>query len=47
MLNINVCIEQMELNKNMTTEMIWRFREYGEKSGTDWIVSALGEPEEE
>jgi hypothetical protein len=29
----------------MTTEMIWKFREYVEKSGIDWIVSALGEPE--
>jgi hypothetical protein len=35
----------MELNKNMTTEMIWRFREYIEKSETDWMEPALEEEE--
>jgi len=43
--DISVGIEQMELNKNMTSEMIWRFREYVEKSGTDWVESALEEEE--
>jgi hypothetical protein len=30
----------------MTTEMIWRFREYVEKSGTDWMEPAIIEAED-
>ncbi len=30
----------------MTSEMIWRFREYIEKSGTEWMEPALIEVEE-
>ena len=26
--------------------MVWRFREYVEKSGTEWMEPALVEPEE-
>jgi hypothetical protein len=31
----------------MTVEMIWRFREYVEKSGTDLMEPALIEEEED
>jgi hypothetical protein len=30
----------------MTVETIWRFREYVEKDGTDWMEPALIEEEE-
>jgi len=34
----------MELT-NVTTEMMYRFKEYVEKTGTDWIGSALEDGE--
>jgi hypothetical protein len=30
----------------MTSEMIWKFKEYVEKSGTDWMEPGLDEAEE-
>ncbi len=35
----------MELNKNMTTEMMYRFREYVEKTDSDWMEPRLDEEE--
>ena len=41
-----MCIETKGVGQKMTTEMIGKIREYVEKTGTDWMESALEEAEE-